>query len=109
MNNRLNLLRTVPPIWILSAALMAIAPTTALAQPAAVDTRFASLRVGDSEATVLHIMQSEPKEVQRSSLLGVEHSVLVFESGRTRHQFTFVAARLVAKSVATKPATWSLF
>ena len=79
------------------------------AQPAPMDERFASLRVGDTEAAVIHVMQTEPKEVHRSSVVGIQKSKFVFESGRTRHEVTFIAGRLVAKSVETKPASWNPF
>jgi hypothetical protein len=88
----------------LAAAMVAVQ-----AQPVPMDSRFASLRTGDSEAAVAHVMQSEPKEVHRSSVLGLEKSILVFETGRTRHQVTFVGGRLVAKSVQTKPSSWNPF
>ena len=95
--------------WLLHIALLACSPTPALAQPAPPDAHFASLRLGDTEAAVIHVMQVDAKEVHRSSVLGVEHTVLIFEIGQSRHRITFFGGRLVAKSVETRPAKWSLF
>ena len=92
-------------IFVMALVLLnIISATAAYAQPAPVDAHFASLRVGDTEAAVIHVMQASPKEVHRSSIAGVEKSRFVFESGRTRHMVTFIAGRLVAKSVETNPA-----
>ena len=82
---------------------------TVLAQSDSPDVRFESLHVGNVGTVVLRVMQDAPKLVQRTSVLGVEHLVLVFESGRVRQQFMFVGGRLFAKTTTTKPSIWGLF
>lgn len=107
--NHLSMLRRAICVAFLLSTLTLVATDPALAQPAPHDAHFASLRMGDTEAAVIQVMQNQPKEIRRDSLLGVERSVLVFEFGRARHQITFVGGRLVSKSVETKPTTWGLF
>ena len=109
MTRRSTALHSSLGTWLLHIALLACSPTPALSQPAPPDAHFASLRLGDTEAAVIHVMQVDVKEVHRSSVLGVEHTVLIFEIGQSRHRITFFGGRLVAKSVETRPAKWSLF
>ena len=91
----------------LAAALMAAAAASAADTP--LDLRFAALSLGDTDAHVRRVMQAEPKEIRRSTVAGIEKTVLVFEIDRNRYDVTLVAGRLVAKAVETKASVWKLF
>ena len=90
----------------LAAALMAAAASAA---DTPLDLRFAALGLGDTDAHVRRVMQAEPKEIRRSTVAGIEKTVLVFEIDRNRYDITLVAGRLVAKAVETKASAWKLF
>lgn len=81
----------------------------ALAQPAPQDPFYASLSFGDTEAAVRHTMNTEPAEVKRRNLAGVEYTSMVFNIKGSRYTITFFGGRLVAKVVEAKAAAWSLF
>ena len=90
----------------LAAALMAAAASAA---DTSLDLRFAALGLGDTDEVVRRVMQTEPKETRRSTVAGIEKTVLVFEIDRNRYDITLIAGRLVAKAVETKASAWKLF
>ena len=105
--------RLVTRRQVLTAALPGLAATLVAAAANAADTtfdlRFAALSLGDSDADVRRVMQAEPKETRRSTVAGIEKTVLVFEIDRNRYDITLIAGRLVAKAVETKASAWKLF
>lgn len=73
------------------------------------DLRFAALSLGDSNDDVHRATQADPKENRRTSVAGIEKTVLVFEIDGQRYGITLIAGRLVAKTVESRPSGWKLF
>lgn len=91
--------------------LLAWVAAIAAAQAAdkSLDLRFAALSMGDSPDDVRRVMQADPKETRRTSVAGIEKTVLVFEIEGQRYGITLIAGRLVAKTVESRPSGWKLF
>ena len=83
--------------------------TAAHAADKSLDLRFAALSMGDSPDDVRRVMQADPKETRRTSVAGIEKTVLVFEIDGQRYGITLIAGRLVAKTVESRPSGWKLF
>lgn len=90
-------------------AITAAAITAAHAADKSLDLRFAALSMGDSNDDVRQVMQADPKETRRTSVAGIEKTVLVFEIEGQRYGITLIAGRLVAKTVESRPSGWKLF
>ena len=95
----------------LLACVVAITAAITAAQAAdkSLDLRFAALSMGDSPDDVRRVMQADPKETRRTSVAGIEKTVLVFVIEGQRYGITLIAGRLVAKTVESRPSGWKLF
>ena len=92
--------------WVVA---ITAAITAAHAADKSLDLRFAALSMGDSPDDVRRVMQADPKETRRTSVAGIEKTVLVFEIEGQRYGITLIAGRLVAKTVESRPSGWKLF
>lgn len=92
-------------------ALLACVAAVSAAQAAdkSLDLRFAALSMGDTHDDIRRVMQADPKETRRTSVAGIEKTVLVFEIEGQRYGITLIAGRLVAKTVESRPSGWKLF
>jgi hypothetical protein len=60
------------------------------------------VRTGDAETRVRQLLEHEPDRMQRSTVLGVQRSLLEFDVGPNQYEFIFYAGHLVTKTVRSR-------